>query len=433
MESWEKQLKDDMNQPLPAMIDQRVEETLKQLPRKKAKRNILFGLSAAVAVLTLTFGLSLISPTFANTMKEIPVIGSAFEFAGNIGVKKGKEEGLALELGEQIEIDGQLITFTDTLYDGGEIHIGYTIQVKEKKQQPQFTSNIQFLIDGRSLDSYGMGVDESEVENGLYAGTMSIRVREELPDSFTLSIHSFEGNEWLVDLPVTKKGNHRAVPINQTKKQGDFTILYDHITFFPTSTELSLRLMMDEELFEANRNVFLDYRVIDDKGRALQLLSGSGGGDSAENGKILASYKYHFEPLQTIPNSITIKPIAYGNNKDPLILDKEKWEGKKTRLSQGAIGNLTVLSATEENGVTTFTYEVEGEDLYRQAIAFWLEDAAGIRYNPDGPEVRVDGTVNQYQKSFSKTPPSDELYITTVSMDVPNYLEDLEVTIDLKE
>ena len=71
--------------------------------------------------------------------------------------------------------------------------------------------------------------------------------------------------------------------------------------------------------------------------------------------------------------------------------------------------------------------------MYRQAIAFWLEDAAGTRYNPDGPEIRVDGTVNQYQKSFSKTPPSDELYITTVSMDVPNYLEDLEVTIDLKE
>ena len=152
MESWEKQLKDDMNQPLPAMIDQRVEETLKQLPRKKAKRNILFGLSASVAVLTLTFGLSLISPTFANTMKEIPVIGSAFEFAGNIGIQKGKEEGLAIELGEQIEIDGQLITFTDTLYDGGEIHIGYTIQVMEKKPESQFAANIEFFIDGRSMD-----------------------------------------------------------------------------------------------------------------------------------------------------------------------------------------------------------------------------------------------------------------------------------------
>ena len=61
--------------------------------------------------------------------------------------------------------------------------------------------------------------------------------------------------------------------------------------------------MMDEEVFEVNKNVFLDYRVIDDKGRFLQPLSGSGGGDGAENGKILNSFKYYFEPLQTIPNS----------------------------------------------------------------------------------------------------------------------------------
>ncbi|MFB9986516.1 DUF5643 domain-containing protein [Bacillus benzoevorans] len=313
------------------------------------------------------------------------------------------------------------------------IHIGNTIQVNEKKPESQFTSSIEFLIDGKPMGSHGMGTGESEVENGLYAGTMSIRVREELPDSFILGIRPREGNAWSVDLPVTKKGNYQAFWINQVKKQEDLTIHYDKITFFPTSTEISLRLIMDEKVFHSNKYEFIDYRVIDDKGRFLQPLSGGGGGGGPENGTVFGSYKYYFEPLQTIPESITIKPISYGINENPPALEKEKWEGKEILFSQGAIGNLTVLSKTKENGVTTFTYKVEGEDLYRQAIAFWLEDAAGTRYESDGPALRVDGTVNQYQKSFSKTPPADDLYITTVSMDAPNYLEEFEITIKLKE
>jgi hypothetical protein len=433
MGKWEKQLKNDVNRSVPSIIDKQVEETLKRLPRKKTKQKIYYGLSVAIVALSVTFGLLLISPTFANTMKEIPFIGSAFEFVGDIGVKKGKEEGLTTELGEQVEVEGQLITFTETLYDGGEIHLGYIMQVNERNRSTHFMNDLELLIDGKLIGSYGMGGNESEVENGVYAGTISIRLSEEVPDSFVLGIRPREGKSWSVELPVERKGDHQAFLVNKVEKREDLTILYDKITFFPTSTEISLRLMMAEKAFEANKYMMLDYQVMDDKGRVLQPLSGGGGGGGPVNGKVLHDYEQYYEPLETIPNSLTIKPYLMDLNETPPKIERIKWEGEVIILSQGKIGHLTILESKEENGVTTFTYKVEGEDLYSQANAIWLEDSDGTQYYSEKPPVRVDGSINQYQTSFSETPTSNNLYITTVKMSPPNYLEELEVTIELKE
>ena len=433
MEKWEQELKNDVNRSVPSIIDKRVEETLKQLPSKKTKKKIYYALSVATIALSMTFGLSLFSPTFANTLKELPFIGSAFEFVGDIGVKKGKNEGLTTELGEQVEVDGQLITFTETLYDGGEIHIGYILEVNESDQGPSFMNNLELLIDGKSIDSYGMGGNESEIEKGIYAGTLSIRVRDKIPDSFVLGIRSREGKSWSVELPVEKKGNHQAFLVSKVEKSEDLTILYDQITFFPTSTEISLRLIMDEKTYFDDKYMMLDYLVMDDKGRVLQPFSSGGGGGGPVNGKVLHTFKYYYEPLQTIPNSLTIKPYLVDVNETSPKIERVKWEGKKITLSQGKIGHLTILELTKVNGVTTVTYEVDGEDLYNQVNAIWLEDSNGIRYQSEQPPIRVDGSINQYQASFSETPTSNDLYITTVTMRPPKYLEELEVTIDLIE
>ncbi|WP_071393350.1 DUF4179 domain-containing protein [Bacillus tuaregi] len=433
MENWEKQLKNDVNRSLPSMIDTRVEETLKRLPGKKPKRRFFYGLTAAAAALILTFGLSFFSPTFANSLKDIPVIGSAIEFVGDIGMKKGKEKGLTTVMGEQVEIDGQLITFTETLYDGGEIHIGYLMQAPEKAQNDHFMNNLELFIDGKPIGGYGMGGRESEIEKGMYAGTISVSVRDDIPDSFVLGIRPREGKAWSVELPVERKGNHESYLVQKVEQQKDLTILYDQITFFPTSTEIALRLLIDEKAFHSNKYMMLDYQVIDDKGRVLQPFSGGGGGGGPVDGKVLQSFKQYYEPLEEQPKSLTIKPYLIDMNEAAPELERRQWQGEKMTLSQGEIGHLTILEVTEEDGVTTITYQVEGEDLYSQSTAIWLEDSAGTRYHFDQPAVRVDGTVNQYQVSFAEVPSFEELYIVTVAMSPPEFLEELEVTIELEE
>ncbi|WP_102275559.1 DUF4179 domain-containing protein [Cytobacillus massiliigabonensis] len=432
MDKWEKQLNNDVNLSVPSIIDKRVEETLKQLPRKKTKKKVFIGLTVAMVALSMVIGLSVISPTFANTMKEIPVIGSAFEFIGDIDVKKGKIEGLTIELGEQIEIDGQLITFTETLYDGGQIHIGYIIQENESNRTPFFLDNLELLINGKKV-GYGMGRKELEIENGMYAGTISVHVREEIPDSFVLGIRSNKGKSWFVELAVEKKGEYQSFLINQIKKNEELTVIYDKITFFPTSTEISFRLMYDDKVNTDNKFLMLNYQVIDDKGRVLQPFSSGGKSGQSVNGKVIFHYEQYNEAMQTIPTTLTIKPYFSNSSEIKPQIKKIKWEGEKMTLPQGEIGHLTILESTVENGVRTFRYKVEGEDLYSQANAIWLEDSSGTRYYSEQPAVRVDGSINQYQASFSETPTSKDLYITTVAMSSPNFLEEFEVTISLKE
>ncbi|WP_216827461.1 DUF4179 domain-containing protein [Alkalihalobacterium elongatum] len=432
MEKWEQQLKNDVNTSLPTELEQRISKTLQQLPRKKRRSKFIYGLSAAALALIVTTSLPFISPTIAETMKNLPVVGSAFEFVGNIGMKKGADDGLATSLGEQIEFDGHLVTFTETLYDGGEIHLGYIIEMIDPTQPPNFLGNFfELFINGKPAGSYGMGGNEEEVKEGMYIGAISIRLREDVPDSFLLGLRPNESRSWFVQLPVEKQGDQKSFLVNQKRETNELAIVYDKVTFFPTSTELTLRLIMDEEAFFNDHFMLLDYLVTDDQGRVLQPFSGGGGGNGPENGKVTHTFEQYFEPLDTVPSSITIRPYL-GDFKDtaPNIIRK-KWINDELTLSQGEMGEITFLDVIKSDDVFTLSYEVSGIDAYRQANAFWLEDGDGNRYHSLKPALRVDGTNHQYQSSFETTLPIEELYITTIKMNAPNFLEELEIIIDL--
>ncbi|NEU29248.1 DUF4179 domain-containing protein [bacterium LRH843] len=432
MEKFEKQLKKNVNETLPQNVDDRINATLQQLSKKKRFSKVYYGIGAAIATLFLTFGLSYLSPTFADTVKTIPVIGSVFEKVGNIGVKKANEQGLTTLLGEQIEVNGQRITFTESLYDGAEIHLGYimeTIRPNHAQSSHNFLHEIELMINGRSIGGYGMGARDEPIGDGSYVGTMSIRVTDGVPDSFMLGIRSREGS---IEIPVERQGEYESYLANQTKETNDLTMFYDKITFFPTSTEISFRKIIDEDRYQDDTYMHMDYQLIDNEGRVLQPLGGGGGGGGAEKGKFVHSFQYYFEPLDSVPTTLTVKPFLYDRSeKEPEIV-KKKWDGSELVLSQGEIGQLTIVDVMNENGVATFTYRVDGEDFYQQAISIWLEDSDGNRYDTDQPPKRMNETINQYQASFSSVPNSEEgLYICTAKMSAPKFLKELEVTIEL--
>lgn len=65
---------------------------------------------------------------------------------------------------------------------------------------------------------------------------------------------------------------------------------------------------MPQEAFNQRKYMHLDYQLIDELGRVLQPLSGSGGGGGPISGIITQKFKYYFEPLESLPKTITIKP-----------------------------------------------------------------------------------------------------------------------------
>lgn len=112
----------------------------------------------------------------------------------------------------------------------------------------------------------------------------------------------------MVELPVAKLGESKVTIVNQKKELEDLTLLYEKISFLPTSTELSISLIMPQEAFNQRKYMHLDYQLIDELGRVLQPLSGSGGGGGPISGIITQKFKYYFEPLESLPKTITIKP-----------------------------------------------------------------------------------------------------------------------------
>lgn len=433
MEKFESKIKEQVNIEIPRSIDDKISVTLQQLPRKKRFSKLQYGLSAAVLIFLLTFGVSIFSPTFADTLRTLPVIGSVFELVGNTGIKQGSEKGLTTVLGEQVEAEGQIITFTESLYDGSEIHVGYIIESLTDAKYEHFDfHNIQLKINGKSLGNYSFGAAGKEIDNGNYVGTLSISSQDKFPDNFTLQI-SYKGRErWNVSLPVELQGDNKSFLVNQMREQGEIAIHYDKVTFFPTATEIAFRFILDEKVIDDPNYKLFGYEIIDDQGRELEPFGGGGGG-AVKNGKLVQNFKFNFEPLTTIPKSLTIKTYRHDINEAKPVMVKERWQEEEKILSQGEIGSLKIIGVKQENEETIVTYFVEGESINYQASALWLEDKEGHQFHSDHGPKRVEGEINLFQRSFQGAPTiKDGLFIGTTKLTPLVYFDDLKIEIEFK-
>lgn len=436
MEKWEDEIKKHANPNPPDEITNRINATLQKLPpKRRPRRKLYYTVAASAFAFLITITATLFSPAVADTMRSIPILGSVFETVGSIGVQRGNEQGLTTLLGKQVEVEGHRITFTESLYDGSEVHIGYLIESLDPTNTTAhypFPSDLILTIDGRRT-GYGLGGTGQLLENGNYAGTISLRFQDEIPDNFLLGISPREGRSWEVELPVELQGLHETFLVNETREIEDMTIHYDTITFYPTATEIAFRQITDIPTIEEDRLLRLSYMAVDNEGRVLQPFGGGGGG-SPQGEKFVQSYNYNFEPLEKVPESITIKPYLRRMEEAPPTSVRGKWEGQELRLSQGEIGIITILSVDEVDGVYTVIYEVEGEDLYEQSILLFLRDSSGTIYDYDNrPPNRVEGTINRYKAVFSPGEKIDDLYFITFEKEAPNFVKELEVTIEFKE
>lgn len=417
MEKWERELNHLVNASLPEQVDRRIHLTLDQLKRTRKKSfGLRFGTTAAAAVLVLSFGLTALSPAFAEAMKSIPVIGSVFELVGDVGTKRGSQLNLTTNVGRQIQIDDVAMTITESLYDGSSISLGL-IAPADAKDPMGFVKDVTFSVDGKRLPSFSGGASTKILDDGTYAGTLSLHVDDPLPDVFTLGILSRDEAAIYAEIPVERKGENQLFAIAQTGTWNDVEVEYEDMALYPTSTKLSFRL-------RGTDSPFWEFKVQDDQGRVLQPIGGHGGGTSDDK-----HYVYDFEPLETVPESLTITPYLVGSDSTTRI-DGE-WKGTPITLSQGKAGSVTVVDQKFEDDNLTLTYEVEGERLFEQANEIWLEDEKGKPFDKGTP-IRIQGRDHRYQLTFSNVRKTDSVFLSTPRFNAPVYLEELAVVVDLE-
>lgn len=424
MEQWEQAIQKTVNTPVPREMEDLIKRTLHQLPRKKRKASMYAALPAAVITVIALFGITAISPAFAQTMREIPVVGHIFDKVGHIGERKASRQGLASLLGRQVVIDGESVTFTEILYDGSGIHIGFI----KRSDSLDFTNHLQVSIDGERLTDYSSGTSGRTLENGDFAGIFTIEAHQDIPDSFALGLSSADGESWSVELPVKSQGDQQVYLMNETRQWRDKTMIYDKIGFYPTSTVLSLRWLLDKE---SDGYSVIHYQIFDDQGRVLQPFGDGAQGRPTENGQYLVSSQFTYEPVDALPKSLTIKP--YLGSGSATGTATQPWEGEGFELSQGAAGSIKIEKVEQEDRNFTITYEVEGELTSQRTSRVWIENQFGQRYEPIQQPHRIEGTVRQYQATFAAKNANDDVIIGTEQFQPIDYLEDLAITFEINK
>lgn len=420
MEKWEQDLKEQVNFSLPESINERIDLTLNRLKKEHKKTpKVLYGSIAVVASLALTVSAASLSPAFANAMRSIPFIGSVFELVGEPIVKWGRsEQELSTELGQQVQIGDDQVTFTESLYDGSKINLGFIVSTPDDDPL-RFSTNLRYLVDGKRLTNYTGSSPAIQIEKGRYAGTLVIDPKEQLPDQFVLGVMSQDETTTYVQIPVERRGSYYEVPIAKSGIWRGIKMKYDTIALYPTTTELSFHLQ------KANTD---EYRILKFKVSNEQGLVMRSTGASMYGFKDRGEYKYSFEPFEVPPKKVKIQPYistAYTTTEV-----SAEWKGTPITISQGEVGSLIILDEKLDDDKLTLTFEVTGECISEQMERIWLYDGKGNPLPRVSPPIRISGT-NKYQLTYYNVSNTDSIKISTPVFNPTNYLKDLEVSLEL--
>jgi len=425
MEQWEQAIQQKMNPPVPSEIENRITRTLHRLPRQQRRRRTYYALPALVLAVVMLFGATAFSPALAETVRSIPVIGSIFELVGNVGERKAGQDRLASPFGQQAVIDGNTVTFTESLYDGTSIHIGYL----NESGSHEFWPHVQVSIDGEPLMDYSSYSGGRTLADGSFAGIHTIRSGQALPDAFTLELSSRDEPSWHVAIPMEVRGDEHVFLLNDARAWRDTTMVYDKLVFNATSTTLYVRWLTDEQ--GSNHPPVIHYQLFDDEGRVLQTFGNGAKGRPTEAGQYVFVSDFIYEPVEPLPQSLTIKP--YVGSGSPTGTATGRWEGDSFELSQGEAGSLRIERVERKDHTYTMTYEVEGELTAQRTTHVWMENQHGARYEVVRSPQRVEGTANRYQAAFASPNPDDDVIIGTAQFQPIDYLEDLIMTFTIAE
>jgi hypothetical protein len=111
---------------LPPLIREKMDYAYENLPNRRSVRRNRLVLQTAVLLVALIIGvlsLGFVSPVMAKYLSNLPIIGSAFQSAGDIGLKQAGDEMASSFTRQTITDKGVPITLDQIIYDGSRISI----------------------------------------------------------------------------------------------------------------------------------------------------------------------------------------------------------------------------------------------------------------------------------------------------------------------
>lgn len=283
--------------------------------QRKGFRRALIIMTLAVSMLIVVTATAFISPTMAESLKQIPGMNHVFQFANDLGLNIAYDKGLFTQIDASDTHDGLTIKATAVSFDGTRVSVG----IENKFSDDSVTNKLQIndvdmFINGESINSYSpsgssTGVfmfpipdkDMMILEFGDIKNQGGRSFAENFELSLVLAVSGIE-DPFKLKMPVEKNTEDSLVLTpSLDRNYENINLKFEKIEFTPITTILTTRVKLPDNMKS------IGYDLFDDKGNKVNLIYENGWSDT--DGSIITDTR--FEPFESKPSSVTLKPYKY--------------------------------------------------------------------------------------------------------------------------
>ncbi|TQR33403.1 DUF4179 domain-containing protein [Brevibacillus brevis] len=348
-----KRTKDSTMSPL---VRARLDATYAALPEMSRERKVQrlrkapYVAAAAVILGATVFTSGFISPVMAQSIKQIPYVGSLFSLIeADLGLRAAGEQGLSSKVNRSISHQDMKLEVTETVFDGTRAVYLLNVSAPNLKDGMFDTGaevvklsdaieNVTFSIDGKGQDDPG-----SLVTGGFFysAGEShpNFLVFEEIlkkpdhnstgkiPDSFRAEVVvKLAGIDqaFKLDIPFQKATNNTIqLKPNAIQSNDGISFEVSEVNVTPVTTRLLYSVKLDGETSDKSIRAAL----FDDQGRQLTSLHGEG-----ERKDNTLTFDARYASAQGQPKYFIIKPFVVKDHFAETVTDDQFIKGLEIKV-----------------------------------------------------------------------------------------------------
>jgi hypothetical protein len=315
MRSEEKQLKTQFKQETESI---KIPPYLKNIVRQEVERSQVSVQSprriggylslAAAAVLFILFASGYKSPTMADVLSRVPVVGGIYEdISVDFGLKEAQEKGITQGFRQSITDENIEMTITDVYYDGTNFSIGYHLTQKGQRNWNADDVKMDIKMDPKGVDlgQWQFVNQMKKAGKNKYEGLLLVDA-DHFEEEFILAVDIKEiagqKGKWNFTIPVTSEflqGSIYMFTPNLKAEGLGADIVIKEITFAPSGVRL-----VAETISEQGTGNNFGFNI---KGTRLSGgASGDFGDQHGKDGKDHIIHRLNLNPVNEVPKEVTV-------------------------------------------------------------------------------------------------------------------------------
>jgi hypothetical protein len=323
-------------------------------PRGRLLRKTIAAAGAAVILGVCTLAAGFISPAWAETLRQLPVLGSIFEYSEDPGLMLAAKNGMATAPGLSVTHDGVTLSVTDVFYDGTRLDIGFERSgITDERVLAQITNVATHDFDQSTKGLLGIPRVTLPSGEAVEFGSSVTGDVEGRPNTLLLELNNPKntasyGEEFKVHISVpvaqvaepfefvttVKKASDGNInlTLNQGASRGSFSYKVTNLDITPATIRLVIDSKGEVPIAPEQTGDFAPtivfYEIVDEEG---QIISPKQMG--YPNGRIspvAAHVDNLYNTFPQVPKTITVRPYTCTFDKDMNLLMDANGERLKT-------------------------------------------------------------------------------------------------------